>query len=162
MMTGDFGMTGAAVARQVGIFTSKRDPDTFDTVKARSGKTSDEEVSSTNQSLLLEGQQIGALEKDDWDIVCSYEEIVFGRCIPEHKLRIIDELKNRGYANLLNGRKGSHQNPFPFRDLSTHDANLSAESAALSYGDTYLSRSRSTLSTTLSSLTPPGAAGAVP
>ena len=105
MMTGDFGLTGAAIARQVGIFTSQHEPDLFATIKRQreASEDSKEEFDYRERSLLLEGKQISQLEDADWDIVCQYQEIVFGRCSPEHKLRIIDELGKRGHATAVTG-----------------------------------------------------------
>lgn len=101
MMTGDYGLTGAAVARQVGIFTGQQAPDSFATIRSR--KESEEHDSSAPHSLLLEGGQISELKDEEWDTICEYEEIVFGRCTPEHKLRIIQELQRRGRATAVTG-----------------------------------------------------------
>lgn len=104
MMTGDFGMTGAAVARQIGIFTGEREPDTLATVKQREeAHESASKVDFDSQSLLLEGSQINNLSDEHWDIVCNYEEVVFGRCSPEHKMQIIQELQKRGKATAVTG-----------------------------------------------------------
>lgn len=107
MMTGDYGLTGAAIARQIGIFTGERAPDTFATLQERrspaTSPTKDIEPDFSYHSLLLEGAQIGMLIDEDWDIVCEYEEIVFGRCSPEHKMRIIQELQKRGKATAVTG-----------------------------------------------------------
>lgn len=122
MMTGDFGLTAAAVARQVGIFSGERDPDTFATVQRRrrsssSGKVvipcSDPNATQdvilpamdeySNERLLLEGAQISALQDEDWDLACAYAEIVFARCSPEQKLLIIDQFKKRGVTTAVTG-----------------------------------------------------------
>ncbi|KAK6529144.1 hypothetical protein TWF694_004356 [Orbilia ellipsospora] len=105
MVTGDFGLTGAAIARSVGIFSGEHDPDTLETIfEHRDVAENDGHItSSSKQSLLLEGFQLNLLESRDWDIVCSYEEIVFGRTTPEQKLRIVTELKNRGNAVAVTG-----------------------------------------------------------
>ncbi|KAJ9634171.1 hypothetical protein H2204_006502 [Knufia peltigerae] len=106
MMTGDFGLTGAAIARQTGIFSGERDPDNFDTILRRRRSATKQEISPevfSNQSLLLEGDQINKLEEGDWDLTCAYEEVVFGRCTPEHKLRIVKELKHRGFSTAVTG-----------------------------------------------------------
>ncbi|XP_014558885.1 hypothetical protein COCVIDRAFT_14025 [Bipolaris victoriae FI3] len=100
MVTGDFGLTGAAIARRIGIFSSDREPDTITDIVDRnaSGDVATAKTissSSGNQSLLLEGTQLGDLSDADWDVVCQYEEIVFGRTTPEQKLRIVNELKGR-------------------------------------------------------------------
>lgn len=103
MMTGDFGLTGVAIARQVGIFKGDREPDIFSTVEDRLKLGLDSSPEHSNQSLLLEGLQISRLEKEHWDIVCEYEEIVFARCTPENKLRIVNELKDHGYTTAVTG-----------------------------------------------------------
>ncbi|WPH02385.1 Hypothetical protein R9X50_00524800 [Acrodontium crateriforme] len=108
MATGDFGLTGAAIARQVGIFTGERDPDTFATIEARRDGDSNSEKASVdsvnvNKSLLLEGMQISKLTDEDWDLVVKYEEIVFGRCSPEQKLLIINNFKQRDYSTAVTG-----------------------------------------------------------
>lgn len=103
MMTGDFGLTGAAIARQVGIFSDDREPDTMSTIESRRRPAPNGVSAHSDQSLLLEGSQISELEKDDWDMVCKYEEIVFGRCTPEHKLRIVNELREHGFTTAVTG-----------------------------------------------------------
>ena len=101
-MTGDFGLTGAAIARQVGIFTSERDPDTFASLQSR--KSSKETLQSDGlHSLLLEGKQISQLQAEDWETVCAYQEIVFGRCTPEQKLLIINEFRQRKIMTAVTG-----------------------------------------------------------
>lgn len=102
MLTGDFGLTGAAIARQVGIFTSERDPDTFASLQSR--KSSKETLESDGlHSLLLEGKQISQLQAEDWEIVCAYQEIVFGRCTPEQKLLIINQFRQRKIMTAVTG-----------------------------------------------------------
>ena len=102
MMTGDFALTGAAIARQVGIFSGEQDPDNFATIgeRRRLGGPPDQDFL---QSLLLEGSQISQLEDQDWEIVCAYQEIVFGRCNLEQKLLIINHLKKRGVSTAVTG-----------------------------------------------------------
>jgi sodium/potassium-transporting ATPase subunit alpha len=100
MVTGDLGATGAAIARDVGIFSSgASEPDTFDTIVKRrlQDKNSEPEKSSSesSESLVLEGPAISQLTDADWDIVCRYREIVFGRTLPEQKLRIVNEFRAR-------------------------------------------------------------------
>jgi sodium/potassium-transporting ATPase subunit alpha len=102
MVTGDFGLTGAAIARNVGIFTHTGEPDSYETIAE--GKTFvSEKGARIDNSLLLEGPSINKLTDDDWDIVCSYEEIVFARTTPEQKLRIVNELKARDNVVAVTG-----------------------------------------------------------
>ncbi|KAL2020915.1 hypothetical protein VTK56DRAFT_7802 [Thermocarpiscus australiensis] len=124
MVTGDYGLTAAAIATQIGIFThGSRDPDTFDQVRAAanvlsassssssSGDNNKKSMpipatpgSSSSRSLLLEGNHIARLTSDDWDVVChQYQEIVFARTTPEQKLRIVNELRARHQVVAVTG-----------------------------------------------------------
>ncbi|EMD00784.1 hypothetical protein BAUCODRAFT_144399 [Baudoinia panamericana UAMH 10762] len=106
MMTGDFGLTGAAIARQIGIFSGEAEPDTYATIETRrssSDATGEKQVQYSSTSLLLEGIEISRLADDDWTVVTGYQEIVFGRCSPEHKLTIINELQKRGFSTAVTG-----------------------------------------------------------
>lgn len=108
MVTGDLGLTGAAIARDIGIFSGTAAPDTFETVVQRRGwdssKSSTEtDFASSQTSLLLEGPSISQLTDEDWDVVCGYEEIVFGRTMPDQKLRIVNELRARGFVVAVTG-----------------------------------------------------------
>ncbi|KAI5239616.1 putative Na/K ATPase alpha 1 subunit [Aureobasidium subglaciale] len=104
MVTGDFGLTGAAIARNVGIFTHSGEPDTYETIAEGHTFVNDSEKGArVNNSLLLEGPSINKLTDEDWDIVCSYEEIVFARTTPEQKLRIVNELKDRDNVVAVTG-----------------------------------------------------------
>jgi sodium/potassium-transporting ATPase subunit alpha len=101
MVTGDFGLTAAAIARDVGIFTGVRDPDTAADLAALSdtGESSD----CTGTSLLIEGPQISKFTDSDWDVICGYQEIVFARTTPEQKLRIVDEFRARDNVVAVTG-----------------------------------------------------------
>lgn len=101
MVTGDYGLTAAAIARNVGIFTHTRKPDGVSDLMA----WADSEGISTEQtrSLLVEGQEIGRLSTNDWDVVCKYDEVVFARTTPEQKLRIVKELRERDNVVAVTG-----------------------------------------------------------
>jgi sodium/potassium-transporting ATPase subunit alpha len=94
MVTGDYGLTAAAIAHNIGIFT-RESVDTVDTMRTHRDKSpSDIEKDrrdGAGRSLLLEGSGVSSLTQEDWDIVCEYEEIVFARTTPEQKLRIVTE-----------------------------------------------------------------------
>ncbi|KAF3481665.1 cation-transporting ATPase pma1 [Arthroderma uncinatum] len=109
MVTGDFGLTATAIARDIGIFTGTADPDRvrdFDD-KTISPVDKNNQVqladTSSSKSLLVEGPEISALTQDKWDIICKYEEIVFARTTPEQKLRIVEELKARDNVVAVTG-----------------------------------------------------------
>lgn len=107
MVTGDFGLTAAAIARDIGIFTHATDPDTLDSIVKKRVDSDHEKTPDhsevTETSLLLEGPSISKLLEEDWDAVCQYEEIVFARTSPEQKLRIVTEFKARGNAVAVTG-----------------------------------------------------------
>ncbi|KAJ5628181.1 hypothetical protein N7490_010409 [Penicillium lividum] len=93
MVTGDFGLTAAAIARDIGIFEGDAEPDTIDDL--RDGFPSEDSPRS-RRSLLLEGGSLSSLNPGEWATVCDYEEIVFARTSPEQKLRIVSELQAKG------------------------------------------------------------------
>lgn len=110
MITGDLGLTGAAIAREIGIFSGDADPDTFDTIVQRrliKKSISRPLINSASlwsqTSLLLEGPSISQLTNEDWDMVCGYQEIVFGRTMPDQKLRIVNELRARDNVVAVTG-----------------------------------------------------------
>ncbi|KFX97613.1 hypothetical protein V490_02711 [Pseudogymnoascus sp. VKM F-3557] len=105
MVTGDFGLTGSAIARDIGIFTNAADPDTFDDIVDRRTDISENRETRewTKSSLLLEGPSISKLTGEDWDLVCEYEEIVFARTSPEQKLRIVKEFRKRDNVVAVTG-----------------------------------------------------------
>lgn len=104
MVTGDFGLTGAAIARRTGIFSGEADPDTVADLQQFDMSASNElESIHSYKSLLLEGPQLNDLSESDWDLICRYEEIVFGRTTPDQKLRIVNQLQKRGNAVAVTG-----------------------------------------------------------
>lgn len=102
MITGDFGLTAAAIAREVGIFTTKRDPDNFETI-ANSNIIYSSECDTFTGSLLLTGSDLLKLGDREWDQVCGYDEIVFARTTPEQKLQIVKELQKREQVVAVTG-----------------------------------------------------------
>lgn len=127
MVTGDYGLTAAAIARNIGIFTShdgQQQPDRVcDLAVASSDVIEDlpaQQVghatavakrprgdlagsSGESRSLLVEGHEIGRLSTDEWNVVCGYEEIVFARTTPEQKLRIVKEFRERDHVVAVTG-----------------------------------------------------------
>jgi sodium/potassium-transporting ATPase subunit alpha len=104
MVTGDFGLTAAAIARDIGIFTGTAEPDTVDDLKPFTNDEDDEKQSlRSRHSLLVDGTHISSLNDWQWDTVCKYEEIVFARTSPEQKFRIVEELKSRDNVVAVTG-----------------------------------------------------------
>ncbi|ETS61563.1 p-type atpase [Moesziomyces aphidis] len=116
MVTGDFSLTAAAIGKMVGIFTHNGEPDRiadfdFKNRFATDGpELSEKELKRLNgpkdiieAGLLVEGKEIPEITQQQWDVVCRYEEIVFARTTPEQKLRIVNELRDRGCVVAVTG-----------------------------------------------------------
>lgn len=89
---------------QVGIVSQER-IDTIEDVRAAAA----EKISYSTRydvkpsqddglrSLVLTGEDVSTLTKADWDIVIGrYTEIVFARTTPDQKMKIVEEIKERG------------------------------------------------------------------
>ncbi|KAJ1958605.1 hypothetical protein GGI12_004690, partial [Dipsacomyces acuminosporus] len=118
MVTGDFALTAAAIARQCRIITNDH-VDSVEDVRAKalqyapgalangggekkaassSSSLTQGSASTGNEgirSLVVSGSELGGLQPEHWDIICSYTEIVFARTTPEQKLLIVQELRKR-------------------------------------------------------------------
>lgn len=108
MVTGDYGLTAAAIARSIGILSSSAPPDTIDTILEETSGTAAEDLrkdrlAGNGRGLVLEGSSLGSLAQGDWDVVCEYAEVVFARTTPEQKLRIVNELRQRGNTVAVTG-----------------------------------------------------------
>lgn len=121
MVTGDFKLTAQAIAKQCGILTSDRVDDVSclsgDDLRFSTGSALDEKeakdsdyAAETSRSLVINGPEIPTLDDEKWDRVCRYQEIVFARTTPEHKLRIVRELQSR---ELTVGMTGDGVNDAP-------------------------------------------------
>ncbi|KAG0326202.1 hypothetical protein BGZ99_009909 [Dissophora globulifera] len=117
MVTGDYGLTAAAIAKQIGLFSSEHEPDTYDhimdpTISGTKDALTSEKSPFVNEedmgqyvvgvpwfhkgtSLLLTGSDLSKMSPGEWNLACAYEEIVFARTSPEQKLRIVTEFQQR-------------------------------------------------------------------
>ncbi|CAO3570758.1 unnamed protein product [Mortierella alpina] len=111
MVTGDFGLTASAIAKQIGLFSMNREPDTYDDIVDPSLKRGKLEYEGSftelgdyelgrprfreGTSLVLTGTDLSRMSPGEWDLVCAYEEIVFARTSPEQKLKIVNEFQQR-------------------------------------------------------------------
>ncbi|KAF5859084.1 hypothetical protein ETB97_003326 [Aspergillus alliaceus] len=95
MVTGDFGLTALAIARQCGIVTTEGIVDTVASLQ-RSNQMSEKLTPSTpSPAIVVSGRELMSLDDCQWDQLCQYQEIVFARTTPEQKLRIVRELRSR-------------------------------------------------------------------
>lgn len=101
VVTGDFQLTAAAIAKQVGIIT--KEIDELDTIANLDSKMAKDTVvpyngrdgSRTVKSIVLSGSDLITLNESQWEQLVNYEEIVFARTTPEQKLRIVREFQAR-------------------------------------------------------------------
>lgn len=94
MVTGDFGLTALAIARQCGIISAGRVDDATALQRYTSG--SDTVVKEHSPSaIVISGSELLSLNDTHWNQLCGYQEIVFARTTPEQKLRIVREFQSR-------------------------------------------------------------------
>ncbi|KAJ5605449.1 hypothetical protein N7510_008230 [Penicillium lagena] len=93
MVTGDFGLTALAIARQCGIVTTDSVHDS--SALERFAGTGEKKTDPSQSALLLSGPDLMALNEYQWEQLCQYREIVFSRTTPHQKLRIVRELRAR-------------------------------------------------------------------
>jgi sodium/potassium-transporting ATPase subunit alpha len=111
MVTGDFGLTAAAIAKQIGIITGRAEPhsltDVIRQTKEVGGQatfpSSRDPERRISSSLVLEGKDLLHLTEANWDTVSRYEEIVFARTTPEQKLSIVNAFKARDNVVAVTG-----------------------------------------------------------
>ncbi|KAK5726656.1 hypothetical protein LTR15_002544 [Elasticomyces elasticus] len=112
MVTGDFKLTAAAIAAECGIITQSQkfiddvtnlafDEDHLESAGIKEKTPSAE--SDRIHSIVMSGADLETLDDSQWDKLCRYDEIVFARTTPEHKLRIVKELQQRDHTVGMTG-----------------------------------------------------------
>ena len=103
-VTGDFKLTAQAIAQECGIISnptnlveeisdlSREKPEGL-TEKSKGIDSPRSE--GPFRSITLSGPELIALNDNQWDQLCLYDEVVFARTTPEQKLRIVKELQKR-------------------------------------------------------------------
>jgi sodium/potassium-transporting ATPase subunit alpha len=113
MLTGDYSLTAAAIARQIGIITNNEIIDSLEKMRELDQTLHlniNHESSIHNNSLVLSGPDIEKLTDNDWRILTKYQEIVFARTTPEQKLRLVKEFQ---YDDYIVGVTGNGLNDAP-------------------------------------------------
>ncbi|KPM39669.1 Sodium/potassium-transporting ATPase subunit alpha-1 [Neonectria ditissima] len=102
MVTGDFALTAHAIAKECGIVTT-RDVDSVDALHRTTtidptlrALEIDFGTDGPRKAIVLSGPELITLNEGQWDQLATYQEIVFARTTPEHKLRIVREFQARG------------------------------------------------------------------
>lgn len=110
MVTGDFGLTATAIARQIGIINSNAEPDSFGEMNQRMNRmlsgplpSCRDPANRIQRSIVLEGKDLVMLVESHWDIITRYEEIVFARTTPEQKLSIVTAFQARDNVVAVTG-----------------------------------------------------------
>lgn len=100
MVTGDHPSTAKAIAKQIGIIKG----DTPDEVLNREGNDlTKEEAKREAPAIVISGTDLENFTDEDWDLVCSKEEIVFARTSPEQKLMIVSHFQAKGEIVAVTG-----------------------------------------------------------
>ncbi|KAK0959900.1 hypothetical protein LTR91_020583, partial [Friedmanniomyces endolithicus] len=118
MVTGDFKLTAAAIAAECGIITQSQknieDVTSLafddDYLESAGIEKSHDHSELRTHSIVLSGADLETLDDSQWNKLCRYDEIVFARTTPEHKLRIVKELQKR---ELTVGMTGDGVNDAP-------------------------------------------------
>jgi sodium/potassium-transporting ATPase subunit alpha len=100
MLTGDYSLTAAAIAKEIGIITNSEIVDSLEKMRELDETLHlniNYESSIHNNSLVLNGPDIEKLTESDWRILTKYQEIVFARTTPEQKLRLVKEFQHDDY-----------------------------------------------------------------
>ena len=101
MVTGDHAFTAEAIARKVGIISL---PTRENLASARGVPVSevgpkDEEIGAA----IVSGEELYTLTDEDWDLLLSYEQLVFARTTPTQKLDIVKRCQAAGEVVAVTG-----------------------------------------------------------
>ncbi|KAJ7211566.1 hypothetical protein GGX14DRAFT_697247 [Mycena pura] len=110
MVTGDFSLTAAAIAREVGIITVpekaiKHLADLpLDTPLAEiPAYDADKPEDAPQTSLVLSGPEMMTMTESQWKLVLTFDEIVFARTSPQQKLQIVRTFQGGGCTVAVTG-----------------------------------------------------------
>ncbi|KAJ6489874.1 hypothetical protein C8R45DRAFT_1062204 [Mycena sanguinolenta] len=110
MVTGDFSLTAAAIARQVGIITTP-EPEIkhltdlpLDTPLAEIPAFDDNKApDAILTSLVISGAEMITMTESQWKQVLTFDELVFARTSPQQKLQIVRAFQGGGCTVAVTG-----------------------------------------------------------
>lgn len=103
MATGDYSITAASIAVQVGILSDMK-YDTFAKFRENDDNAVRERDRESGSALLLNGSEIDRLTSDEWKIIFKvYKEIVLSRATPNQKLLLVKEFQANDNVVLMAG-----------------------------------------------------------
>lgn len=127
MVTGDFKLTAQAIARSCRIITVPDDRVENITALPRSlEKEFGSAETIQREAIVLSGPEMITLNDTQWDVLTTYNSIVFARTTPDQKLRIVKEFKKR--ANNVVAMTGDGVNDAP--SLKEADIGIAPGSAS--------------------------------
>ncbi|KAF9068133.1 hypothetical protein BDP27DRAFT_1266640 [Rhodocollybia butyracea] len=110
MVTGDFALTAAAIARQVGIITTPvaevqhlSDLPYNKPLDEIPEFNSDKEPDDKLTSIILSGPEIMTMTESQWKQVLTFDELVFARTSPQQKLQIVKTFQAGGCTVAVTG-----------------------------------------------------------
>lgn len=77
--------------------------DTHSTSELSTDKKTTKDTYRPSKSIVLSGPELITLNENQWDQLCTYDEIVFARTTPEQKLRIVREFQGRDEIVAMTG-----------------------------------------------------------
>eukprot|EP01118_Nematostelium_gracile_P012128 TRINITY_DN4390_c0_g1_i1.p1 TRINITY_DN4390_c0_g1~~TRINITY_DN4390_c0_g1_i1.p1 ORF type:complete len:403 (+),score=118.85 TRINITY_DN4390_c0_g1_i1:161-1369(+) len=99
MVTGDHPLTAQAIAKQVGILSG----DTLNDIAKNDNIPLFEVPKDAASGIVIKGNEIPELTKEQWDFILEKKQIVFARTSPEQKLQIVEQLQKRGEVVAVTG-----------------------------------------------------------
>ncbi|KAJ8522214.1 hypothetical protein ONZ45_g1140 [Pleurotus djamor] len=117
MVTGDFPLTAVAIARQVGIITTRLEdiksvqdldasgsPPVKPTAESDSDSVLDkDDLFKPCGSLVLSGSDMMTMNDNQWEEALQHEELVFARTTPQQKLQIVRAFQKQGCTVAVTG-----------------------------------------------------------
>jgi sodium/potassium-transporting ATPase subunit alpha len=101
MVTGDHPLTAEAIARKIGLITTRTRKDI---AKERGCALEEVDKADTDvEAVVVKGSEIPDMTEDDWKVLISKQEIVFARTSPEQKLIIVKEFTKAGNVTAMTG-----------------------------------------------------------